>query len=615
MLQVQRERALVSLRPTRNPVTFRQLGEELFVPIVAEYSDATRELDLTLVAGLSVTSTAPAIVSVTAQGRLRAVSAGSASIVAAVGGVQTALAVAVDPRTPSTVTGISIPAATGPLSLDEAPLFARAVVSATGALDDFTVTSTITRGTAAPTTSTDVTDLSGAVGFRLDNAAFAGSVTVTASVVDTTSGQTFSDTKSFVLSASTGDHEPNNNPALASPLRVERTALGAIGSTGDGGDTFRLDADLAGTLEIVVRALGGAGSYTVVVRTAAGQELARIGPTAGNGILSVDIPTGAVFVSVESVSGSVNYSLTSHLSQADVVVGSVTPSAGAPGTLVTIAGTGFSTILAQNQAFFAGVAAEVVAASSTSLTVRVPANAVNGSLEVTSGDRTIRAAGFSTGNAALRPPAYVRRGDPALMREDPTSGAVIDITRLLVDAAPAASLADMGALASGLGATIAGFIPMTNQYVLEFPQNRTFDGLNSLRQQAESSSKVRRVWPVESVRFDSPPNTIDIDHSGVWPNDAQHRAAMDLIKLFDAIELVRSTPPFDDRDNLKDVRVAVVDTGFAPGRPEEFVWSDQRIAQLLVPESRIGRRIPFDPELHRYGPPPRHARRKRHRRG
>ena len=283
------------------------------------------------------------------------------------------------------------------------------------------------------------------------------------------------------------------------------------------------------------------------------------------------------------MSGTAAYRLVSNLIQTDLLVGSVTPMAGGPGTLVTIAGNGFSTRLDQNQVFFAGMTA-VVTASSSVITARVPANAVNGDVEVTSGDRTVRIPGFATGDASPRPPAYVLPNDPALMREDPTTGALMDITRLMVEASPSASATDMTALVAGLGGTIAGVIPLTNEFVFEFATNRSFDGLNARRQQVSLVPTIRNVSFVESARIDTPPSWIDIDQSGDWLNGALHRDALDQIKLFDAINLIRNTPPFDNRINLRDVRVAVMDTGFKPPTSallEEFRWEGQDTAQFL----------------------------------
>jgi hypothetical protein len=579
------ERALVALRPLRNPITLRTVGEEFDVPLLAEYSDGTTVSDKALIDGLFFTSSASSIIVITPEARLRAVAAGTATVVASVGATRTELQVSVDPRTPPTISGIRIVAVPDPLPLDFAPLFGRAVVSGTGGADGVPVAVTLNRSTGVAT-GTVVTDIGGAIDFRLDDGSFAGPVSVSVSVVDPATGATFSDSAAFIVAPATRDDEPNDTPGQASPLRPSATAIGTIAVNGDGQDTYRFDSDLAGTLHITVRAQSG-GSFAIVVRNAAGQELARRTPLSGTQTVSVPVPTGSTFVTVEALSGATSYRLTSNLAQSDVVVESVSPMAGNPSTLVTIAGSGFSTRLDQNQVFFSGMTAEVVTASSTVITARVPANAVNGDVEVTSGDRTVRIPGFSTGNASVRPPAYVLPEDPALMREDPSTGTSIDISRLLVEAAPSTSTADMTTLAGTLGGSIAGIIPLTNEYVFEFAANRSFDTLTALRRQVSLTPGIRNASFVEFPSIDAPPSWIDSDQSGFWNNSTAQRDTLEQIKLFDAINLIRTTPPFDDRDNLRDVRVAVMDTGFKPPTgpswtgSKEFLWNDQPIAQFL----------------------------------
>jgi hypothetical protein len=73
--------------------------------------------------------------------------------------------------------------------------------------------------------------------------------------------------------------------------------------------------------------------------------------------------------------------------QDDVAVSSVSPMSGSAGTLVTIDGTGFSTKRRREPGVLLGIAGEVISATTTQLQVRVPANAVNGKVEVISGDR------------------------------------------------------------------------------------------------------------------------------------------------------------------------------------------------------------------------------------
>ena len=54
---------------------------------------------------------------------------------------------------------------------------------------------------------------------------------------------------------------------------------------------------------------------------------------------------------------------------------------------------------------------------------------------------------------------------------------------MFVTAKPSVAVADMSAIAVGLGGAVVGYIPLTNQYILEFSRNQTFDGLSALRSQ------------------------------------------------------------------------------------------------------------------------------------
>lgn len=83
-----------------------------------------------------------------------------------------------------------------------------------------------------------------------------------------------------------------------------------------------------------------------------------------------------------------------------------TPSQGAVGTEVTLAGGGFGATVAENTVTFAGVAAVVKAASATSLTVTVPRGARTGRVAVTVGDTT---ATSTTDFTVTAPPSGPRR--------------------------------------------------------------------------------------------------------------------------------------------------------------------------------------------------------------
>src|SRR5262249_58108262 len=111
-----------------------------------------------------------------------------------------------------------------------------------------------------------------------------------------------------------------------------------VNGTSDRADTYRIDSDFTGTLQFDVT-LGpetAPNSVVLVIRNAAGTELARQVVADPATTVSIDVPAGAAFVSVESLGGAASYRVSSHFDQADVAVSSVAPMSGPAGTLVTI---------------------------------------------------------------------------------------------------------------------------------------------------------------------------------------------------------------------------------------------------------------------------------------
>jgi hypothetical protein len=74
----------------------------------------------------------------------------------------------------------------------------------------------------------------------------------------------------------------------------------------------------------------------------------------------------------------------------------MSPSTGAVGATVTIAGTNFSTTLASNTVKFNGIQATITAATATSITVDVPSGATTGTVSVTTAAGTATSAGSFT---------------------------------------------------------------------------------------------------------------------------------------------------------------------------------------------------------------------------
>lgn len=94
-----------------------------------------------------------------------------------------------------------------------------------------------------------------------------------------------------------------------------------------------------------------------------------------------------------------------------------TPTSGAVGTAVTITGTNFSTLLANNIVKFNGVAATVTASTSTSITTTVPTGATTGKVTVMVGTNT----GTSSSNFTVTTASTTT---PTIKSFTPGSGAV-----------------------------------------------------------------------------------------------------------------------------------------------------------------------------------------------
>ncbi|HEX7905243.1 MAG TPA: FG-GAP-like repeat-containing protein [Chitinophagaceae bacterium] len=91
-------------------------------------------------------------------------------------------------------------------------------------------------------------------------------------------------------------------------------------------------------------------------------------------------------VSVTTVAGSSTLAGFVHISAP--MITTISPTVGAPGSLVTITGAGFNSTAAANIIYFGGVRATATAASSISLTVTVPSGAAYGPVSVTNGGLT-----------------------------------------------------------------------------------------------------------------------------------------------------------------------------------------------------------------------------------
>jgi PKD repeat protein len=570
---IDRPAAIVEFAPELAFLTLRQAGEQAPVPLAVLLSSGQVEELSTIAAQVTLTSSDPAVATAS-NGVITAVGEGAAIVEAAAGAVVARIQVAVQLRAPPTITGIEL-SDFDSSSTDRIDPIAAARVLGTGSLDGLEVVLSLT----GPSNNTLqlLTGLDGAVGRTLSGLA-AGNYTVTASITDMASGQSFQDSKTLVMLQRGGDIEPND--AASPSVVLPNTPIDGSLDVGDTADTFSLQASAEGTATIRLSATSGSlADVTLVVRTQDGQELARFTAAQLANDITLALPAAGALLSIESGSGLV-YRLAVKVAQTDVTISAVSPLNGGPGTRVTIAGRGFSGRMRENMVMFGGVSGRVELATATQLIAVVPANAPNGPIKVVSGAREASGPMFVTG-LAVKPPSFMRPDLERLLR-DPVSGRLYDVTCLRVTFDPLATRLQVEEVASRVGATITGFFANGNLYTFTFAGHQTLAALY------ESQARLRLEPLVERTSRSTPlfenVNRFDYrDRAGKWPGTKESRGrAFEQIRLSDAINAVRSTPPFDQRASLKPVKVAVIDSGFMPHQfQEEFFQNGALKVRIL----------------------------------
>jgi mono/diheme cytochrome c family protein len=177
-----------------------------------------------------------------------------------------------------------------------------------------------------------------------------------------------------------------------------------------------------GVVGTTVTIVGTNFSTTATGNTVKFNGIAATVSTATTTSLAVSVPTGAttgnitVTVGGQTATSSASYTVTPAVIPAPTIT-SFSPANGAVGTTVTITGTNFSTIVADNTVKFNGTTATVSAASATSLTVAVPTGATTGSITVAVGGKTATSASNYTVTAVVLPA-------PTITSFSPTTGVV-----------------------------------------------------------------------------------------------------------------------------------------------------------------------------------------------
>jgi len=585
-VEVQQPPALIALQVTTPFITLTTPGAQQDLLVSGLFSDRSSQ-NVARGFGLTYSSSAPEVVAVDANGMLTAVSDGTATVTIRHGTSTASVRVAVELRVAPHVTGIALAPFPAAVSADTGVVLAQATIRGTGTLAGLPVTFTLQ---GSPATFSAPTGYDGLALGRLTGLRTAGTFQITASIVHPSNGAIFADTTTLVVIPGSGDNEPNNDLVSAAPLGTSTTIHGTLGATADPRDTFRVETSTPGTLALTLDLPVGTtpGNVTVVLLAENGTELSRFTPTELTSLIPQDVAAGHAFVRLETTAGSLSYTLKSRFIQAPVTITSVNPASGGPGTLVTLMGTGFSRIPAENMVLFSTIAGKVMVSTATQLQVMVPANAVNGPIRLIVGSRQTTGPQFTTGNSNPPPPPSVAPINPAMIRLDPVSGAEVVVNRLIVRFDPTVPRSEIATLVTGLNGTLAGFLPTFNEYVLDFPTVQTIGTLQSLRQQLAADPRVTlSTTEILSALQGGSPIIDSRDRAGAlsvrgWTNlSVPKGVAYDLIKLFDAYETIRQTPPYDDPAAFKEVTVAVIDSGFNPRRTSEFAFQGNAFIPLF----------------------------------
>ncbi len=564
----------------RTHMTLSIAGEAQAPRVRARLTDGTF-LDLGGV-GAVVTSSNTAVVTVDAQRRLVAAGDGTATVTVRVGATSVEIPVAVELRQPATVTALDLQPFAAAARTDEGSIDARAQITGTGSLDGLVVEF---ERPGAPTVRAR-SDRDGRAFGRLTGLTAPGNVTVTARVIDPSTGTARSDAETLTVEAAGADAEPNDSPANAPALAVGRAAITGTLGNGDTRDTFAAASRVPGTLTMRVALSGGVNPAVVrLLRLAADGSVLQAQPATGTVTeFPVAVGAGDAYLAVETLDGSaVTYAVELRFEQGPLTIASVTPLAGGPGTSVTITGSGFSTDPGDVRVLFGGVMGRVTSASPTQVTALVPANAISGPVTVIATARRATGPAFDAGQAGPLPRPTWRAGDAADVRFDPVTEQRVDVTRLGVTADPVTTRAQVEALVAPFGGVIAGTNPVLNYYLLEFPANGTLSGLAAIARTLSASPLLRLVRKegfseIGSIAIDarSPNNAasaFNLPYLGV---------AFAQAGIFDAIDAIRQTPPFVDYGaTFQPVKVGIVDTGFSPFDQAEYVSGGINVVTLF----------------------------------
>ena len=307
------------------------------------YSDGSLK-DISVDAKTSYLSNDINVVKVESNGLISAVGEGFATVVVQYGNFTDHINVSVNYRKLPIVTGIVLQAFSDTYTLDQIYIPASATINGSGILTNVQVNYEITN---ANYNKSYLSALSSDTGISVANivkSVSPGVSMVTVSVSDPTTGKVFTDSKTIQVNSASGDNEPNNTLASASNLILDKIITGSVGGQDDPQDVYAVVISSDSTVTVLLNLPPDANQseFTVVVYAADGYELIRFLPTEFIGAYKVNCQAGLVYVAIVKTGTTISYRLKLTSSPNQIKITSVSPSSGAPGTIVSITGTAFS---------------------------------------------------------------------------------------------------------------------------------------------------------------------------------------------------------------------------------------------------------------------------------
>ena len=479
-------------------VTLTEIGQQAALAALGTFSDGSTR-SIAADSQTQFESSAPDVATVAAGGQITAVSDGRARVTVRYDDQSSEAEVVVSRRTTPAIAAIAL-ALSEPISVSEHRVSARAVVDGTGSLDRLLVTFTVTGLGQVPAVE-GRSDSSGAVTVTLDGLMTPGTGTVIASVVDPSSGARLQDEQPLRVERAAADGEPNDAIDQAAPLPPAARVSGTVGG-GDPRDLYRIETFEEGRLFLSVTKTGD-GDLRITIRSATGGTEATFDMTGAAAKFEAAVTPGTHYLEASATGGARQFSLSYSFVQNTPVITGLAPSSGPAGTLVTISGSGFSTLAARNRVLFGGALGDVVSASPAQLQVLVPGSGVNGNIELVIGKAVVRGPRFDTGLAGPAPDATSASPDPGSMMADPATGVATSVNRLLVRFRPSATRQQAENAVAQHGGTVIGHLPFDNQFQVRFGTRNLYE-LEAVRRALAQHPLVTAVTRETLMFFNGP---------------------------------------------------------------------------------------------------------------